>query len=1129
MRQIFVVLFLMLASNTLLAFSWSTYTNLSSNAQPLSITASDVISIDDYVYIFGTGNTLNTSAYNSIFKLPWDLSTDAILQANSLPKAGKGQKVFKYGNRLYYFPDHGPRTADKSRVYYDIYSAPIIAGNIGAWTRIGELPFYKDHPYSNRQIAQNPIDNSYYITGGQAPLGNVWSSGSAFVSSDDDFYLLYDYHDFFEDKTTSSTDVAIMKVSTDGTLLHPSVIYNNYNIIRAIKIHPLLTGFVISGQGAATSGYAALHIDTDGNSLNYISVTGPDTYNDSCVFNDHIYYGGFSAGAAKNNMVTVLDSELSVLWSQDYDISPAANEVINALAPFNTGIVCVGTTDSEFGDKSSILLIDALGNCTAALTVTSNGFASITTTAGNIFVGSYEGEYLVYDETLTELQNDTVDGMSGVYHILVDADTNTFTTVLYFMTGAGGTCMLRTDLSGNCITATAITGLVNLSSTMYPIIKDGDVFLVDGSNFELVKLDADGNSLLTGRRALAGNKLPITNNITYVKISGTAIVDSWTDTVPTDFLCSVYGSSIFYNNRLYLISGIRTEGISNAVPLYSFSTVNSIRGHLSSSWTNTGYSAPMTMFGDALVFNDAVYWSGATSPAVQGVMLGATFRTDGDLENVTYDVAVPTSTTFGMLAGKDNNLYHFGGLLNFGTAEQPSDSVIVAEAFTPTVTPTITDTPTPNLTPVVCGDWFQTTGNAGFSPRSSAYLYVKDSRMWLVGGRAAGSPVGDIWHTDLGVDWVSPTLASLYIDQYGGAAAQFLNYNYLLGGAYSGGSTNFAQVSTDLITWYPANTPGAGLHGAGGTTVVYNNKLYWIGGGDAGTGVGQAHVSVSANGVDWTVLTLNAEFGPLYDSVSVVFAGKMWIIGGSSAFSIGRDDIYSSTDGIVWTLETDNPGWAARDGHGVVVYDNKLWLFGGGDASTYYTDTWYSSDGINWTQYIPAISFPIRTDFNFTVMNNRIWAVAGMDDNNVYYSDAWYLVPGTATLTPTIKNTITLTPTITPTITATHTVSPTVTATVTATPYIIYYRTTLSTSISGYTYMDVTYGATVIDFSPQFEYFKNGYSVFPVRDNIQPNTEIIVDKQSTSFTLSIIDRTTKLPVDTSTYPTGIYYTILPRQ
>jgi hypothetical protein len=110
----------------------------------------------------------------------------------------------------------------------------------------------------------------------------------------------------------------------------------------------------------------------------------------------------------------------------------------------------------------------------------------------------------------------------------------------------------------------------------------------------------------------------------------------------------------------------------------------------------------------------------------------------------------------------------------------------------------------------------------------------------------------------------------------------------------------------------------------------------WVIGGNNSTG-DKNDVWYSSDGVNWTRATDNAGWTARGDHTSVVFDNKMWVIGGWD--NKAKNDVWYSSDGVNWIRATAAAGWSARASHTSVVFDNKMWVIGGWDTAS-VNDVW---------------------------------------------------------------------------------------------------------------------------------------------------------------------------------------------
>ena len=93
--------------------------------------------------------------------------------------------------------------------------------------------------------------------------------------------------------------------------------------------------------------------------------------------------------------------------------------------------------------------------------------------------------------------------------------------------------------------------------------------------------------------------------------------------------------------------------------------------------------------------------------------------------------------------------------------------------------------------------------------------------------------------------------------------------------------------------------------------------------------------------IQWTQATASASFSTRRGHTSVVFNNKMWVIGGYTGSS-NLNDVWYSSDGATWTRATASASFSKRRHHTAVVFDNKMWVIGGYDnGGANLNDVWY--------------------------------------------------------------------------------------------------------------------------------------------------------------------------------------------
>ena len=228
--------------------------------------------------------------------------------------------------------------------------------------------------------------------------------------------------------------------------------------------------------------------------------------------------------------------------------------------------------------------------------------------------------------------------------------------------------------------------------------------------------------------------------------------------------------------------------------------------------------------------------------------------------------------------------------------------------------------------------------------RHTAGYVVYNNKMWIVGGDAnQGHYQDDVWNSSDGLTW------------------SHVNNN-------------------QPVPWGPRV-----LH----YTLVHDGKM-WVMGGQTLPQLAPApetwynDVWNSTDGVTWTQVQTQGPSWIKHGAIggSVVFNNRMWVVGGGTYWTPSAseqlyNDVWSSADGVTWTQNLANAPWAKRKYHNIAVFDNKMWVIGGADAATGdKQDVWYSSDGVNWTE-LANTPWLARHAASVFVYNNALWLAAG--------------------------------------------------------------------------------------------------------------------------------------------------------
>jgi hypothetical protein len=231
----------------------------------------------------------------------------------------------------------------------------------------------------------------------------------------------------------------------------------------------------------------------------------------------------------------------------------------------------------------------------------------------------------------------------------------------------------------------------------------------------------------------------------------------------------------------------------------------------------------------------------------------------------------------------------------------------------------------------------------GFTARDAQSSVVFDNgdtsnpgaKMWVIGGQTGnGTPtnVGDVWWSLGGTSWTQESSGGTPVDigaRQGSSAVVFNGKMFVVGGLGNSGvyPTNTVESSSDGVTWTGAAVTPFQRYGA--VTLAYNGSIYVIG----GIGSDVKTYQSDSTGASWSLDTVNVTGIPSVTfgntGTGMVYDGKMWIINGLGA--------YWSTDGVGWTLAPADPDgvtpFDSRTGMTSVVLAqsgvDKMWVLGG--------------------------------------------------------------------------------------------------------------------------------------------------------------------------------------------------------
>ncbi|MFC1523023.1 kelch repeat-containing protein, partial [Elusimicrobiota bacterium] len=265
---------------------------------------------------------------------------------------------------------------------------------------------------------------------------------------------------------------------------------------------------------------------------------------------------------------------------------------------------------------------------------------------------------------------------------------------------------------------------------------------------------------------------------------------------------------------------------------------------------------------------------------------------------------------------------------------------------------------------------------------------VLNNKVYIIGGifNNSGGLSANIYSADIDGNGSLGSWTEL------NSTAEVINNRlYVLGGNDSGGGKSdivYSDINTDgslaatPATWNLAYMPTIRYMHA---SVVYNNRIYIIGGYDGSNTLGSvyfAQVNPDGSLGDWTQTTSLPGGALRMNHTSTLFNNRIYVIGGYDESSNVKSDVYSANikpDGTLsdWTVATSLP--AVRRGHTSVVLNNSIYVIGTtAEEEVYYTQV--DADGILDDPWTPTASLPdTRGRHTSFVANSNIYSIGGRD------------------------------------------------------------------------------------------------------------------------------------------------------
>jgi len=243
--------------------------------------------------------------------------------------------------------------------------------------------------------------------------------------------------------------------------------------------------------------------------------------------------------------------------------------------------------------------------------------------------------------------------------------------------------------------------------------------------------------------------------------------------------------------------------------------------------------------------------------------------------------------------------------------------------------------------------------------------------------------------------WTCATESAPWAPRTDHASVVFDGKMWVIGGfkTYPGEPMNDVWYSTNGADWELATDSAPWSARAGHRVVVFRDTMWLTGGDDDGAMPLFDDVWFSADGVNWTCATDSAPWAARLEHGVLAFNNKMWVIGGIIG-STSIDDVWCSVDGVNWTCVTDSAPWQGRCNHAVAIFNNLMWVLGGEKQSGLVHDVWYSTDGDSWVCATTAAPWCARGSHGVAVLDSKMWVTGGYPTYSTRLNDVWYSAGG---------------------------------------------------------------------------------------------------------------------------------------
>jgi len=304
-------------------------------------------------------------------------------------------------------------------------------------------------------------------------------------------------------------------------------------------------------------------------------------------------------------------------------------------------------------------------------------------------------------------------------------------------------------------------------------------------------------------------------------------------------------------------------------------------------------------------------------------------------------------------------------------------------------------------------DWKIAAASPEWQSRERHTSVVFSNKIWLLGGKVPSSGplwTNDVWCSVDGINWTLAVSQANWIARRRHSTVVMGNEIWLMGGEMCSATCteppkfNDVWISLNGINWTQVTPSAPWAARVDHASLSFKSNIWVIGGSesDNNSDFGKNDAWYSRDGSAWLPATTNAAWKARSGHSAVVFQNKMWILGGFR-FSIDApeliekmNDVWYTADGTNWFSSTTNASWSRRSHHTSIVYDDKMWIIGGNtnmfsDSNADMNDAWYSLNGTNWTRATTNAGWASRKWHTSVAFSNQMWVI-GSSSNDVWKS-----------------------------------------------------------------------------------------------------------------------------------------------